>query len=685
MPTNQLHPLYHCHSFHVGSRVDLETLLPADLDDADLDEFIDEISEPPKFVERISPVSTVIGTEIVRGKNWTEMMQKSYRVFLRLYSSVSYYIRQALAEKFDERAMIPFTTMDVDPDTLHRMVELDYEQGENTYGTFMEMFRTGVMSPCATVPFHVILPLLDNDFDRRLCIRMGLLFHWKLVETYHEFLESAHGEEQFILPFWFPEGGISDGVIKILHEEFLAFTKAAKIKKPHLLLLLDNVQAIDQDNDILMKSWNQLEMPNGDLVSLVFRDRGFSEWVTYSNPSVKKLIDRTIAKVDSELNSEGVDYCWSHFEDLEALTFTSKSGMNFEQKVVKLTQLSYLSASPDFFIRRKMTGKFHKAKHEPQTVKLRGNTSLSDWHNNNSFGRWVGFLDSNAMFKLVDESRPYLRRTKLGKAQEVGPQCWKIALVQARETCTKVLKGNPDTMTDGFLGVLAGLCGSKDAKITARNVAAFLTHYTYIHWREHFIQHDMSEADTHLAELVNEYLLKDVKKRLKNEDYVIAGVAAQGYYLALDSHRSHATYWENMDQRAVYQNVAMLTLAFRNLIYIHHWQGKAAEAKKLIELFRTELLEFHKGFDRYKLADYGVTRQEWDDALKSQVEESPLNVVERAARRTAARHLRPLGYRKDFTTEDQNLTSNTGHIWSAEVENSNYKWENKLFCGIREE
>ncbi|MCX7017482.1 MAG: hypothetical protein WCK47_14365 [bacterium] len=684
MPSNQLHPVYHSLSYMPGSRIDLDLMLPVDLDAADLEDFIDQLSEPPKYHERISPVSTVIGTEVVRGKNWTEMMIKSYRVFLRIFSTVSFSLRQALADKFGERGMVPFTSVSIDPDTLHRIVELDYEHGENTYGSYMELFRSGVIAPCATAPFHVILPLLANDFDRRLVIRMGWLLYWKILRDYHNNVVAAQGEEQFVVPFWLPECGYSKRTLEILHEEFLRMTKAEKIRSPHLLILLDNGQAVTQDTDVLMKSWNQVKI-NGDPVSVVFRDKNFSDWVTYSNPSVKKLIDRTIAKVDSALNSEGVDYCWAHVEDVESLTFSPKSASNFEQKVVKLAQLSYLTMSPDFYVRRKINGKFGRARHEPQEARLRENTALNDWHTTISLGRWEGVLDSNAPFKLADENRPFIRRTKTGKVQEIGPQCWKIAFSRARSICAQELKGDPETLKGGFLEILADICGVKDQAVLKRNIGAFLTHFTFIHWREHFIQHDMSEADIQLANLVDDYLMKDCRKRLREQNYVMAGVAAQGYYFVLDSYRSQATYWENLDQRAMYENVVMLTLAFRNLIYMRHWEGRAADAKKLVELVKIELFGFKNGYERYRLADYGVTEKEWFDSLRSSVEESDFNIVERAARRTAARHLRPLGYRKDFSAEDEEITTNAGHIWSAEIENSNYKWENKLFCGLREE
>lgn len=681
---NQLHPVYHGYSYNVGSRIDIDRVLPPNLDDADLDEWLDKLSEPPKYIERIAPVSTVIGTDIVRGKNWSEMTAKSYRVFLRIFTSIAYYIRQALADKFNERGMIPFTSCCVDPDTLHRIVELDYEQGENTYGTFMELYRSGVMAPCVTVPFHAILPLLPSDFDRRLCVRIGFELYWRILKDYHHYIRGAHGDSQFIVTMWLPDCGYSHNTLKIVHEEFKAFTKKQGVPHAHLVLLLDNAQAADRDTDVLMKSWNQVPVGK-DRVSVVFRDRAFSEWVTYSNPSVKKLIDRTIAKVDSELNEAAVNYCWAHFEEIEALTFSSKSAQSFEQKVVKLAQLSYMAVSPDMFIRRKMNGKFGRGEKEPMEVRLLDNTGWNDSHTNISLGRWEGVLDSNAVFKLVDENHPYVRRTRAGKVHEIGPQCWKLAFNKARDICAAAVKGDPKTLKGGFLEVLADICGHKDPKILHRNVEEFLVHYTYVHWREHFIQGDMSEAEIQLTELVHDYLMKDCRKRLRDEHYIMAGVAAQGYFFALDAQRSQATYYENLDQRAVYQNVAMLTLAMCNHITLMHWLKKPAEGRKALDLLKLELLDFASAYQRHRLADYGVTEQEWRDSIKSMVDETDMNIVARAARRTAARHLRPLGYRKDFTREDEYLSSNCGHIWTAEVENTNYKWENKLFCGMREE
>jgi hypothetical protein len=105
----------------------------------------------------------------------------------------------------------------------------------------------------------------------------------------------------------------------------------------------------------------------------------------------------------------------------------------------------------------------------------------------------------------------------------------------------------------------------------------------------------------------------------------------------------------------------------------------------MLALLKTELLEFDTAFERYNLAQYGVSIQQWKKAIRSEVEDSKDNVVKRAALRIAARHLRPLGYVKDFTRQDANVTTNVGHIWSIESCRENFCYENTAFCGVNEQ
>jgi len=686
---NLLHPVYHVHGYHIGSRVDIERILPASLEDEDCDLLIDDLSEPPRFIERFCPVSNQIGKETVRGKNWTELMIKSLRVIERLLAQITLSIHQIVQSKLGERGMVPFMSVNLDADTLHRIIEMDYEIGENIYGRVLDLFRSGVVAPCLAIPFQVILPSVERDDDVRLLVRIGLNFYWPILMRYHRFVTKVHNEQSFVATFWLPEGGYSARVLRIVYEEFIQKCKEEKIAQPHLLILLDHEQSLEHNGDSFMKSWNAvaLDEKGRETVTVIFRDRTFSDWVTYSNPSVKKLLDRTIAKADSELNAEGVDYCWAHFEDLLGFCLNPKTALNFQQKVVKLTELGYLPVSPDVFVRRKILERYKRHDSEPHRVKLKDGTGCRDWHSNNvSLGRWEGLLDSNAPTKIVDENHPYSRHTTNGRAEEPGPQCWKIAFNRMIRNCANLVRGDCDRPGPGMLRVLADLVPTNDRRVKRQNVERFLISYAYVYWREHFLNFDMSEADLNLHTLAPETLLHGLRgAELTDEQIVVASVAAQAYYFSLNSREAFATLWENMDQRAAYQCVVAASLALVNAIHVHHWLEQLEMAQQLVTFYREEMMGFEGAFARYKLSEYGVKPDEWKQAIKSEVPECSLNVVERAARRIAARHLRDLGYKREFAKTDENITTNVGHIWSGEVDNTHFVWENPLFCGTEEQ
>ncbi|HMX62337.1 MAG TPA: hypothetical protein PKD58_04665 [Candidatus Sumerlaeota bacterium] len=174
---------------------------------------------------------------------------------------------------------------------------------------------------------------------------------------------------------------------------------------------------------------------------------------------------------------------------------------------------------------------------------------------------------------------------------------------------------------------------------------------------------------------------------LTDDDCVQIGAAAHAIYLANMGLNSTGFAFSNIDTRATYENVAMMTLAVVHAMHVYTWRGEKEKAAELYAAFKEELLDFDNAHIRHKVqASYGVDEKSWKDAIASEVpEESPLNVVTRAARRLGAKYLRDLGLRSEFERKDEFLSTATGHIWSYEVEHLNYKWENEVFCGIREE
>lgn len=708
------HPVYHTFITPIRSRVDVDRIWPVHLDEVDEEELIDTFSEPPQFAERLAPVTVQFGDIYLKGHNWTELRIKILRHSLDLFGMIGRFMESTL-QSGGNGARIPFTSLALDPDTIHRIVELDYESGEATYQQLITQISEGTIALSLTTPFHAILPLM-SDLEVRLMARISFTFYLRLIRKYQEFLK-RHGEEGlFVLPFWIPESAFQKRVADIINEEFAIFAKDNRLGQPHLVFLLDSDQADHKENDVLMKSWNILANShngngsggpkNGSVkkpskqssslhpategISVVFRDRAFSDWVVFANPSVKKLLDRTIAKVDSDLNTQGVHYGWAHFEDLDNLAHNPKSVQNLKQKLVKLAELGYVPLSPDFYVRGKLRGHLGCTDIEPQTVDVYDNSAGTDWHpESRLFSRWSGLKvhqGKNGVppVKTVLDHRKIRINKPDGFVDAEAPQCWKLAWGRVKETCTRAVIGDLEKCTGGMAEVLGNLVGGTNAKKKSQNVIDFLTNYTYVYWREHFIQHDLSEADINIHEMANEHLRNGLKQNLNERDAAIASAAAQAIFFAFDSGRSTGTRYEHMDQRAFYQNVAMLTLSMCNAVYAYHWLKEPKKARKMVDLLKTELIGFDTAFQRYGLADLGVKKKSWEEALQSQVDDSKDNVVKRAARRVAGCHLRQLGYTRDFSREDELTPTSCGHLWNDEISNLNYKYENPFFCGVRE-
>ncbi len=705
-PINLFHPVYHSFTNHVGSRIDVDRIWPIQLRDEDTEDLIDLFSAPPEFIDRLAPVSVQLGDRIVHGRNWTELMIKVYRQSLGLFDHIGRFIESRMRQGRTGLHKIPFTSLAVDPDTLHRIVEMDYETGDSTYNALMEQFSNGTVAPCVTTPFHCLLPLLGES-EIRLCARITFKFYDRIVKKYHAFLKRNNEDGLMVLPIWIPECAYHERIASIMREEFETYCKRERLGQPHLVFLLDCDQTEDIDHDIVMKSWNILKS-NGNGAegkprrrrrkgaaglhdgvngtSVVFRDRNFSDWVAYANPSVKKLLDRTIAKVDSDLNKQDVHYGWAHFEELEAIAFSSKSITNFRQKLVKLTELGYVPLSPDFYVRGKLRGQLGYAESEPRNIKVRDNSAGPDWlENSQTFTRWRGMrsVDGNGK-TAVAADREYKRNTRDGDIKEEGSQCWKLAWSLVRDKCVRSVTGDLETCKGGMAAVLASFVGAKGAGESCERVQDFLAAYTLVYWREHFIQHNLSEADINIHELANKHLRSPKARELSEADASICGAAAQAIFFCLDSGRTSGTRCENFDQRAIYQNVVMLTLALCNTAYIHHWLKDSRRARRSVDLIKTELIDFESSYERHKLAQLGVKRKDWELAIASHVAESNENVVKRASQRVAAVHLRPLGFTRDFSREDELKTVNVGHIWTDDIDNLNFKYENRLFCGVNE-
>jgi hypothetical protein len=696
--TNRLHPVQVEYSYPIGAKVDMDRTLPLDPEEEDPEELLDLFSSPPDFEDRISPVSCQFNSETLSAINPADLVVKFVRKLTINLGKVANDIELACKTTFGEKGPVSFMGLGLDPDTIARIIEADYDTADNVYSRLMELVERGFISPVATTPFHTLLPLHQHEFELRLLVRIGMEIYWPLLKKYNRSVAKHLGEKYFIMPFWLPEGAYSAKVLQILHQEFVKRCESEAITPCHLIILLDSEQSKEREQDVLMKRWNTLRPAptTRDIVTIMFKERNFTDWVIEGHPSTKKQLDRTIAKVDAVLRDQAIDHLWSHFEPLDTLLSTFKTCQNFEQKIVKLTELKYQPCGPDIFVRRKLLKIHGMEETEPRRTTLKDNTSWAAYADTpGSMVRFLGYEETGGFTpkRVLGEERPYPQRLADGtKKMRRGSPIWKPALMAGLQRLHRLVVGEPKTFMGGMLGTIREILPIRRVPIAMRNIEDFLVIMARVAWKEHFIHHVCSEADIQLRELCMSYLLKDApddeeEPELTDDDCIQVGAAAHGIYLAFAGLNSTAFAFPNMDNRAVYENVAMMTLAVAHAMHVYTWRGEKDKAAELFAAFKEELLDFDNAFTRQKLGEqFGVDLKTWKDAIASEIpQESPLNVVTRAARRLGAKHLRDLGLRAEFDRKDEFISNATGHIWTHEVEHLNYKWENEVFCGLREE
>lgn len=690
---NRLHPIQVEYSYPVGSRIDMVDKLPPSLDEEDLEEWIEKLSSPREFEERIAPLTAQFNGEEIAAKNPTELRVKFVRVLARRLENVAEVLQQANRENFGEPGQVAFVGLGLDPETIVRIIELDYETADNVYSRIAKLWDAGHVSPLVTMPFHQLMPMVANDAELRLMVRIAFELYWPLLRKHNRAVARIHGEKVFTCTAWLPEGAYSAKVLQVLHEEFVKLCEAEDVGQNHLILLLDCEQSKERESDVLMKRWNTLRPAptTRDIVTIVYKERAFSDWVLEGHPSTKKQLDRTIAKVDAVLRDNNIDHQWAHFEPLMTLLSTFKACVAFEQKLIKLTELGYQPCSPDVFVRRKLLKLYGMEENEPRRTTLKDMTCWQSYADAEaSLVRYRGIEETGGLSPkpVLGAERPYPRRLLDGTTRKArGNPCWKPALWECLRATHRAIVGEPRTHMGGMLGLLRSITPIERVPVMMRNIEDFLVRYARIHWKEHFIQHVYSEADIRLDEFARETLLAGAAEdaELGDEQVLIAGAAAEAIYLAHQGLSSVAFAYEHIDQRATYENVAMMTLALVHAITALRWANNKEEADRLFGVWKTELLDFSSAFTRHKIEALGVEEKTWRVTIKSHVPDSELNIVERAARRLGAIHLRRMGYREHFDKKDETISTNVGHVWSVEIDHPNLKWENELFCGLTEE
>lgn len=682
-----MHPLEHSIGALSGCYIDIEDKFLQEIKKEHEETLFDNLNNPPFMRERYSPVSTEVNDKTYRGINLSRMLLKAYQEFMNLMKEAALQNRQ-LIYKMGERKFIPFLGLAIDPATLHRSLEMDYETGTNIYSTYSDLFQSGIIAPTITVPFHIILPSLENEFDLRFCLRTAVQFYMPFLEKYYQYVEKTLKEKTFVAGFWFPECAYNNRVGTIATEEFYREVKTRGIKKAQLYFMFDAGQSKEENKDELIKRVNYISLGKANIWCF-FRENYFSNWVCYQNPSIKKVLDKTMAKLNTDKRKNIAQYHWCHFFEFEALIHSKKSAVNFKNIIVKFFETQYLPLAPNEYLRRKLEKRYLSFSYEPFKTAVLDNSSWvssATWEGD-PFGltRWTGLntlADGSlcadekktiSRIQLDEDNNPVMEDKEICIEEEEVEQCWKIALNEVKKEILEFVRGNPEKPDHGVMEILRHY--QPNLKFPDAALELF-SDYQKIYFKEHFIVHEKKAVE--LNDLLTRHLNIN-RSKLPMTDVCILGYALRAYYFTLESFRSSSVHWENFDNQHVYQCSMYLSLSLITLYYVYKYLGWTDHAKKCLDLYHEILVKFENTYERYNLKQYNVTKKVFTDTIKPAIDNAKYNVVARAARKIGARHLS----QEDvdwLQKKDGELKSFTDHVWNGELHRANIVWDEPNYC-----
>lgn len=685
---NLMHPIEHSVSRQSGCYIDIHEEYEKGVKKHDSKATYENLSNPPFFIERYSPVSTEVNGENILGTNFTRMMLKAHSKFMELMNEASLQ-NKILIKKMGENAFVPYLGIAYDPATLHKALDIEFETGTKIYRNYMHLLESGILNPTITFPFHSILPLLESEYDLKFMIRTGIEFYMPLIKRSHKYAFEKLGEKRFVVGVWFPECAYTNRIGELTAEIFYELAKENGLDRCQLFFMFDAGQSTEQNKDELIKRLNYVKLGKYRIWAY-FRENYFSNWLCFQNPSIKKVLDKTLAKLNTDPQKNIAEYIWCHFFEYDALIHSKKSAINFKNIIVKFFETQYLPLSPDEYLRRKLLKIYLSFNYEPAQTEIVDNTSWvssATWGDNDyQLTRWSG-LRVNEDEKTVCDHPKEITRIELdadnnpimdGKEIKIDSrlvsQCWKIAINSAKQEIIDFIRGDVETGKGGIFDIFAKFVAPENLQEEVLNL---LVAYQKLYFKEHFIYLLNSTFD--LKKLITENLTLK-KKRLAQKDLNAIGFALRSYYMAMEATRSSAVHWENFDNQYVYQASVFMTLSLINLSYSYNLQGMTKEKDAAIKMIEDVLVHFENSYDRYQLKGYKVLKKEFNETLKPTVEGTKYNVVTRAARRVAAIHLLREG-KCDFLTEkDKELNAYTDHVWNGELHRANIEWEEPNFC-----
>lgn len=510
-------------------------------------------------------------------------------------------------------------------DTLSRMKGISVDIEPFTFLMLLHYHKSAfedaveLLGKFDAVPTTPFHPIVPHfdEFEQRILARVSFDFYAPLI-----------GNEP-VIGYWLPEAVITRRSAELI--------ESSTDRK--LVFLLDERQLL-YDFPQAKHSCNRY----GN--SFVFgREWSISDAFAFNTLDVPGLVSATLALRDGHKEKLGVPYLVFTASDLESLLGNPAQLDRFTAWMEGLERNGVERVSAMEFVRKKLTGGFKRLDGECSfEMGVKDYSSWSDYFDLSTDGktsdcRWLGYRRA--------DGKVFAREVNGRKIS----QLWKVAFTRLFEELNRVVRR----------GVLKGLEGLGD------NAEEFLVRYARVFFRDYY---DYFGMDTSL-----DYVLEPAggdRNALK---------LGRVYYLMLLANHSCPRFWENLDTRVAFGNVAVMTKALIELI--DYFDGD--ELQNLFVEAYLKLLNFESLYHIWNfgampsLEGWETSEDAWRDALRPEVPNSGYNVVTRAAlyvgRRDLGGELRALieGYNLDWAVAD------TGHIPGER----HGHWENQEWCEHR--
>ena len=512
-------------------------------------------------------------------------------------------------------------SVDVEPQTLVWLLERD----PDAYHRLFSAWRRGSAGLVMTPPFHPILPH-HHRIDRDAIFEV-------MIDFYSPLLNRHDGP----IGLWLPEAAYSLETL----ESYLNSARRATLhleglpdltRSVHLLLDARQLAA----PEISMTAWARTGLNGG--VRFAVRDPGLSGDFAFGGSRGDAFA--------ASVRGRGADSLLVA-ADLESLLANPDQTRRFTEIVDALRGSGVAVAAPT-------------PPPRPMAADVLDFSSWSDYdehllHGRTSDTRWTGVRRSDgAVVSRVHNGAPL-------------SQIWKLAF-------TRMTEQVEDAVRHAARKILKRVGVERGPAALRRLAVAYARHLFQAHYRAN----GFASSEVAFEAAATSILRGKV-------DVDVAGFLARGYTAMLMGLRSDPRFWDNLDTRVTFQNVACLAQALVDMSWACVRAGEPDLGARLLRLARTALLEFPETYARLGPSElrgaegWETTEAAWFRALQSEVpERSAIDAVRRAALYAAGEAIAS-GRHGGTSALAQDPVADTGHIAGE----AGGEWENRGWCEHR--